>query len=105
MEQEQKTLLELLLDPVEATRVKAVQELITQADGYFRVTALSLAGMATQTPSEESARVLELVALHRTAREVSQWLTNLGGMLANYLQQSAPTQDEAEPTIERATLH
>lgn len=96
---EQRSLLDLILDPVESDRVKAVLDLLAQTENYTRAIGLVMGGLAAQA-NDADARLI--FAAQRHADEISSWLHGHCQTLCSYGQ---PQQELSIPSTEQVTVH
>lgn len=94
-----KTILDLVLDPVESDRVKAILDLLAQTENYTRAVSLVLGGLAAQA-NDADARLI--FAAQRHADEISNWLGGHCMTLATYGQQAEPAMTQEQQTV---TVH
>ena len=94
--EQQKLLLELLLDPIESERAKALADTLFQLESYVRNISLSLSGIEARykLPVNLSR---DIWTLRSMADEVSSWLNNHYMPLYQYAdRKQAPEAEKAE---------
>ncbi len=97
--EKQKSLLDLVLDPVEADRVASIAEVLYRADMYVRALSLMCGGVATKA---DPTTARDLYAVQQSAENVSDWLSPLWIELYDH-SKPAPAQAEDRPID--STLH
>ena len=97
---ERKHLLELLLDPIESERAKAMADTLFQLESYLRVISLTLNGIEGKyrLPSGLSR---DLWTLRNMADEVSAWLSSHYAKLYDYAERRPAPEPEREAEAER----
>jgi len=89
-----KSLLDLVLDPVEGDRVLAVAQLLYQADSHVRALSLMLGGLAAKA---EPATARDLYAIQQSAESVCDWLSANWIPLYDHSTQTPAQSEQARP--------